>query len=196
MTTIMTKKEAVEKFGSEDCKRHFAKYGKFTNKDLENALIKTLEQHFESVAKVKQGRAFAYELGEERTEIAEREDNRKFNGGQNKTYDNEDFYKEGCKIYMATDMTNGKRYVGSTTKTLSYRISMHKLASKYESYPTYNTPIATAIREHGFENFKWEIIQFWDDKETLQDIEDLWIANTGAYTIGYNAKFNHIKLQN
>ncbi|USK82632.1 hypothetical protein LHV56_12460 [Peribacillus frigoritolerans] len=48
---IMTKAQAVELHGSEDQKRHFAKYGKFTNKNLENALIDVLKRTYESFAK-------------------------------------------------------------------------------------------------------------------------------------------------
>lgn len=77
---IMTKKEAVMLHGSDQCKEHFAKYGKFTNKDLETALIKTLNQIYESVEVIKEGRAYIYVLGKVREAIAEREDNRSKNG--------------------------------------------------------------------------------------------------------------------
>ncbi|WP_191565979.1 hypothetical protein [Metabacillus idriensis] len=64
--TIMTKAQAVELHGSEDQKRHFAKYGKFTNKNLENALIDVLKRTYESFENIKQGRAYVYKLGEKR----------------------------------------------------------------------------------------------------------------------------------
>lgn len=62
----MTKAQAVELHGSEDQKRHFAKYGKFTNKNLENALIDVLKRTYESFENIKQGRAYVYKLGEKR----------------------------------------------------------------------------------------------------------------------------------
>lgn len=80
MNTIMTKKEAVKLYGSEECKVHFEKYGKFKNKSIEEGLIKTLRQHYDSIETVKQGRAFVYKLGAKREVIAEREDNRVSNG--------------------------------------------------------------------------------------------------------------------
>lgn len=190
---ILTKKEAVEKYGSRRCKEHFKKYGRFKNKQTEQALIKTLEQHFEKVEVVKQGKSFVYQLENQRKETVERKDNRKFNGGLNKKYGNDDFYKDGCKVYIATDLTNGKTYVGSTKTKLADRINMHELASKNKNQLNYNSQIAKAIREHGIENFKWEIIEFWDDENTLEDAEDYWIIKTNSLTEGYNQKLNHVK---
>lgn len=77
---ILTKFEAVEQYGTEAQKEHFAKYRKFTNKKVEDALIKTLNQHYESVETIKQGRANVYKLGAERGYVAEREDGRENNG--------------------------------------------------------------------------------------------------------------------
>lgn len=62
----MTKAQAVELHGSENQKRHFAKYGKFTNKNLEKALIDVLKRTYESFENIKQGRAYVYKLGKKR----------------------------------------------------------------------------------------------------------------------------------
>lgn len=78
--TILTKKEAVEKYGTEAQKEHFDKYNKIKSKNVEEALIKTLKQYYESVDIVKQGRSNVYKLGVERGYIAEREDGRENNG--------------------------------------------------------------------------------------------------------------------
>lgn len=64
--TIITKAQAVELYGTEDQKNHFAKYRKFTNKNLENALIDVLRRTYESFEICKQGRAYVYKLGEKR----------------------------------------------------------------------------------------------------------------------------------
>lgn len=82
----MTKSEAVELFGSEKCKEHFSKYGKFKNTNLENSLIRTLDQYYTSVEKIKQGNSYAYELGEKRSEVEERVDYRISNGVWSKQY--------------------------------------------------------------------------------------------------------------
>ncbi|MBE7122998.1 hypothetical protein [Bacillus cereus] len=77
---VITRKEAVELYGSEQCKRHFEKYKKFTNKKIEDALIKTLIQYYKQVEKEKQGNSVVYILREEREKVAVREDNRTSNG--------------------------------------------------------------------------------------------------------------------
>lgn len=64
--TIITKAEAVDLHGSEGQKRHFEKYGKFTNKNLENALIDVLKRTYESFEVIKEGRANLYKLGKKR----------------------------------------------------------------------------------------------------------------------------------
>lgn len=72
----ISKEAAVQIFGSDRQQEHFNKYKKFTNKKIEDALIKTLEERFASVEKVKSGRSIKYQLGEARNEIVERVDNR------------------------------------------------------------------------------------------------------------------------
>ena len=90
--TTLSRRDAVNKFGTEGQKRHFEKHNKFKNKKVEDALIKTLNQLFESVesVKVKGVRAKQYKLGAAREEIATREDGRKNNGGagQHRLYNN------------------------------------------------------------------------------------------------------------
>lgn len=65
-------------------------------------------------------------------------------------------------VYKATNKINNKVYIGITTKTLEHRKSIHKKDSK-----TKNTYFYKAIRKHGFDNFKWEVI------DTAQSIEEL-----------------------
>lgn len=76
----MTKREAVSNFGTEGQQRHFTKYKKFTNKETEASLIRTLEQLFEAVDKVKSGRSIVYKVGSVREEVAERESKVQTNG--------------------------------------------------------------------------------------------------------------------
>lgn len=81
-TLILTKREAVELYGSEDCKKHFAKYGKFTNKDIEKSLIQEMRRYYHSVEIVKQkkGRGFVYELRGKKDVVTAKEDGRINNG--------------------------------------------------------------------------------------------------------------------
>lgn len=82
MGKIITKKQAVELFGSEACKKHFEKYKKFTNKDLETSLIKEMKRYYTLVKIVKpqKGRGYVYELSAKKDVITVKEDGRSSNG--------------------------------------------------------------------------------------------------------------------
>jgi hypothetical protein len=77
---ILTKAEAVKLYGNSIQIKHFQAWGKFTNKNIENAFLKTLDQLFDSVEIIKHGRGYGYKLGKKREEIQERKDGRKDNG--------------------------------------------------------------------------------------------------------------------
>lgn len=77
---IITKREAVELYGSEDCKRHFTKYRKFTNKDIEFSLIKEMRRYYDSVEVIKQDRSYVYELSGKKDVVTPKEDGRINNG--------------------------------------------------------------------------------------------------------------------
>jgi len=59
-------------------------------------------------------------------------------------------------IYIATNVVNGKRYVGITRRTLRHRMSGHKAAAKAgcTAGKFYN-----AIRKYGFEAFSFEVFK-------------------------------------
>jgi group I intron endonuclease len=61
--------------------------------------------------------------------------------------------KEGI-IYLVTNKTNGKRYVGQTVRTLRRRWSEHKNAAVKGEM----TPLHKAIRKYGHENFSVEVL--------------------------------------
>ena len=79
----LSKKEAVNIYGSKKQIKHFNKYNKFKNKNVENSLIKTLRQHFKYVNVIKQGRSYVYELSGKRDVIVPRIDRRQSNTGGN-----------------------------------------------------------------------------------------------------------------
>lgn len=76
----LTKKDAVNKFGSEGQKNHFEKNGRFKSKEKEKPFLRTLNQLFDSVEFVKEGRKVNYKLGNAREEVAERESKNETNG--------------------------------------------------------------------------------------------------------------------
>lgn len=59
-------------------------------------------------------------------------------------------------VYKVTDMVNGKIYVGRT-KNFKERVRYHQ--TRYDNKKEYNKPLYKAMREHGVENFRFEIIK-------------------------------------
>ena len=62
------------------------------------------------------------------------------------------------EIYLITDTTNGKQYVGQTINTKEERWRTHLSGNLY---------IDKAIRSHKAENFKLQTLEFVDNKEIL-----------------------------
>ncbi len=84
-------------------------------------------------------------------------------------------------VYLITDLSNNKKYVGITTTTVSARWSSHCAPSSSCTY------LHNAIHKRGKENFLVEEIYVSFDKEHLKDSELSFIKqfNTLAPT-GYN----------
>ena len=89
-------------------------------------------------------------------------------------------------IYKATNLINGKIYIGMTTKIFDHPIKVHKRDSQ-----RLNTYFYQAIRKHGFDNFKWEVI---DTAETMEELEEKERYDIKLYNcfdnkdVGYNTQ--------
>lgn len=70
------------------------------------------------------------------------------------------------EIYLITDQTNGKQYVGQTTQTKEKRWSSHLVGDLY---------VDCAIRKHGVENITLETLEYVYDKNLLDEKEKYWI---------------------
>ena len=91
----------------------------------------------------------------------------------------EDIMKKRMVIYLLTDTTNGKQYVGQTSRTLSERLREHR--NEKSCY------IDRAIRKHGWENFTVKIIEECSTTDELNEREQYWIAQYGTIKPnGYN----------
>jgi hypothetical protein len=85
----------------------------------------------------------------------------------------------GC-VYLATNLVNGKQYVGKTIQKLSTRISQHI---------THNQPtqIHRALLKYGKDKFRWEILYTTDDDVRLFERETFFIITLCTISpYGYN----------
>jgi group I intron endonuclease len=91
-------------------------------------------------------------------------------------------------IYLATNLTNGMKYVGYSTKTLRERKQKHLREAKKSDYYFHRSLI-----RYGFENFTWEIIdQVYGNIESKYDKEDLKkrLGEREKYWVAFYDSFN------
>jgi group I intron endonuclease len=90
-------------------------------------------------------------------------------------------------IYKATNKLNGMIYIGQTTVGLSVRKKKHIRDSRKD-----NTRIFfhRAINKYGIDNFSWEIIEYCNSKDELDDMEFHYIIQYDSFDNGYNMTIN------
>lgn len=85
-------------------------------------------------------------------------------------------------IYRATNLVNGKTYIGFDSNWPK-RIRIHKSAAKKQDFKFYR-----AIRKHGWDNFVWDpIYQSTDYEHTLNKMENYFIVLYDSVGHGYNS---------
>ena len=75
-------------------------------------------------------------------------------------------------IYLITNIKNGNRYVGKTTKTCKSRMSRHITTARLG----YTTRLAKTIRKYGSESFTIEMLEQVLDESMLNEREVFYIA--------------------
>lgn len=87
-------------------------------------------------------------------------------------------------IYKITNKVNGLIYIGKTTKNLDERRKAHLNAARNNS----SARIHSAMREFGFDNFEFTLLDTADDIDTLNELEIYYINkfNSTDLSIGYN----------
>jgi group I intron endonuclease len=75
-------------------------------------------------------------------------------------------------IYKATNLINGKIYIGKTITGLSSRISKHLWDSKHKKFKSY---FCNALEKYGKDGFKWEILTETESKNKLNLLEKFYI---------------------
>lgn len=86
-------------------------------------------------------------------------------------------------VYKATNLVDGKIYIGQTVQTLWRRRRAHEnLSAKPSTY------FHRALAKHGFSNFAWEIVDTCESKEVLHTREQHWINQFACMApAGYNS---------
>ena len=85
-------------------------------------------------------------------------------------------------IYRIVNQTNGKVYIGYTSKSLKTRMNEHRSGSNKR-----NTKLYAAIRKYGWDNFKIDIIyQSLDGQHCLKTMETHFIKEYDSFNSGYN----------
>lgn len=95
-------------------------------------------------------------------------------------------------IYKAICITNGKVYIGQTTRTLNER----KKAHEYRAFKgDRRSAFQVALLEEGFENFFWESIATAETQEELDRKEKYYIKKYKSINLeyGYNSTDGGIK---
>jgi group I intron endonuclease len=86
-------------------------------------------------------------------------------------------------IYCATNKLNDKKYVGFTSKELSFRMNSHR----YDAERGLNSKFHNAIRKYGWNSFIWEILlESEDNNFLLNEMEAYYIKLLDTYKNGYN----------
>jgi group I intron endonuclease len=86
-------------------------------------------------------------------------------------------------IYKATNNITGKCYIGQTINSLDKRIKGHLKESKGQN----NRPFLMSLQKHGLDNFLFEIIDYANNLDELNDKEIYWINELNTVSPnGYN----------
>lgn len=91
-------------------------------------------------------------------------------------------------IYLVTNKINNKKYVGQTTKPISFRWAKHVDSSKRCSKRT-SPYLVRAIQKYGKDAFVIELLDTAYDRDELNKKEEIWINKIGSLTPhGYNIR--------
>lgn len=86
-------------------------------------------------------------------------------------------------IYLARNTVNGKCYVGQTVCKFRSRQNGHRASSSRGS----KLPFHCAITKHGFDSFKFSVLQECCGRDCLHDAERWWISHLNTISPnGYN----------
>lgn len=94
-------------------------------------------------------------------------------------------------IYKATNLINGKCYIGQTKRSLEERKKSHFVDCFNKSYKSI---FHNAIRKYGKENFEWEVVCECSSKSELREKEMKYIKENNSFSHSYNSNGYNLTL--
>ena len=87
-------------------------------------------------------------------------------------------------VYKATNLINGKSYIGVTRNSFKSRQSQHRASAKKPKHA-----FGKAIKKYGWDAFCWEILDKTRDLQELGELETMYIKEYDTYKNGYNETY-------
>lgn len=87
------------------------------------------------------------------------------------------------RVYLITNLVNGKKYVGITHNSIEQRFQEHLAKSRCKNG---NWKLHRALRKYGFDNFKLELLEDNISKEQIGERETYYIGLYDTLNSGYN----------
>jgi len=85
-------------------------------------------------------------------------------------------------VYKATNLQNGKCYIGATKQPLNHRRIKHQYSVKTGSEALFHK----ALRKYGESSFTWEVLHTCKDREELSEMEAYYTDHYDSFNNGYN----------
>jgi predicted GIY-YIG superfamily endonuclease len=83
----------------------------------------------------------------------------------------------GFRVYKATNKLNGHFYIGMTGQLLRQRVKGHKKGSEIRG----NMRFTDAIAKYGFDNFVFDELYLFDNKQDAWDMEIMMISDLNPH---------------
>jgi group I intron endonuclease len=93
-------------------------------------------------------------------------------------------FKSSGTVYIVTNLTNGKKYVGATTRGIAQRWAEHKSVARTKNF---KTALHRAIKKYGPESFTIEVAGIATSWEALCALERQLIKEHNTVRKGYNS---------
>jgi group I intron endonuclease len=89
-------------------------------------------------------------------------------------------------VYEIKNQTNGKKYIGITSRTIAERFEEHKSRAKCGQR---GSRLYDAMRKYGVDNFCVKLVLAVESEDDVREMETFYITKEDSYTNGYNCNY-------